>query len=207
MSGTVIVDYEMGNLGSIKNMLKAIGHGSTISARPEEIVAAERLILAGVGAFDAGMSNLERLGLIDVLREAVVERGAPVLGICLGMQLLSRSSQEGELAGLGWIDARTMRFAPPTRESGLKIPHMGWNQVTAQRGCALWGLPQEEMRFYFVHSYHVVCEDPGDVLGTTHHGHDFVSVVGRDNILGVQFHPEKSHKFGKMLLQNFVERA
>lgn len=200
----VIVDYGMGNLASILNMLKRVGAPAVISSRPEDILAASGLILPGVGAFDEGMRSLEGLGLIPVLNRAVQEENKAVLGICLGMQLLTESSEEGSLPGLGWLPAETIRFRFGPEHGRLKIPHMGWNTVEPSGDDGLFrGLSQPA--FYFVHSYHVVCRDQAHVLGTTEHGYPFASVVGRGRVLGTQFHPEKSHKYGLKLLTNFAE--
>ena len=200
-----IVDYGMGNLGSIRNMLKRIGFESCISADPEAIAGAERLILPGVGAFDAGMENLEAAGVIPALNKRVLEDRIPVLGICLGMQLMAKGSAEGRRAGLGWVDADVLRFQPGPQS--LKVPHMGWNRVQPVRSSPLTdGLP-EEPRFYFVHSYYARCRRAGDVLLTTVYGETFHSAFASGNVYGVQFHPEKSHKFGMALLGNFARRC
>ncbi len=198
----VIVDYRMGNLGSIANMLKRIGASAEVSSDPGRIAAAEKLILPGVGSFDNGMNNLEELGLVDVLAESALKRKVPVLGICLGMQLMTSRSEEGVLPGLGWIGASTVRFRPA--DPRLKVPHMGWNVIAQRKDSPLLAGMEGEQRFYFVHSYHVVCEEAADVLATTFYGEDFVSAFERDNVRGVQFHPEKSHKFGMRLLKNFA---
>ncbi len=201
----VIIDYGMGNIGSILNMLKKIGASGTISSNPDVIRKADKLILPGVGSFDQGMANLERLGLVPVLNKKVAA-GTPVLGICLGMQLMTKSSEEGKAAGLGWIEARTVRFRHDP-SSKLKVPHMGWNLVTQKKESALLRDMYPEPRFYFVHSYHAVCSDPQDVLTATPYGYEFTSAFQRGNIFGVQFHPEKSHKFGMKLLRNFAEAS
>jgi glutamine amidotransferase len=185
-------------------MLKKIGVPAIISYSLEEIRKAEKLVLPGVGAFDNGMKNLNDRGLAAVLREEVVEKGKPILGICLGMQLLTKGSEEGTTEGLGWIDAETVRFRFEEKQGNLKIPHMGWNTLSVAKDSPLFLDMYPDMRFYFVHSYHVVCNDPGDVLTTTHYGHDFTSSVQRGSITGVQFHPEKSHKFGMKLLENWA---
>lgn len=203
-----IVDYGMGNLGSIRNMLRKIGAAAQITADPAAIRAADKLILPGVGAFDIAMRNLDTLGLLPVLNEQVLDKGCPVLGICLGVQLLSRDSEEGQLPGLGWIDAHTRRFrfeeANGSAPGALKVPHMGWNFIQGTRPHPLLDDLPAEPRFYFVHSYHVLCEQPDDVLMRTHYGIDFTAGVARGNILGTQFHPEKSHKFGMALLRNYA---
>ena len=201
----MIIDYKMGNMGSILNMLKRIGVQAIVSSLPEDILRADKLILPGVGAFDNGMVNLKESGLLSVLSKKVLAKKTPILGICLGMQLLTRRSAEGRLEGLGWIGADTVRFKFDREESTLKIPHMGWNTVMFKPGSILSSGLESEARFYFVHSYHVVCDREEDVVGTTSHGYEFVSAVQKNNIYGVQFHPEKSHKFGLQLLKNFVE--
>jgi glutamine amidotransferase len=200
-----IIDYGLGNLGSIANMLKKVSARTTISSDPAVIAQANKLILPGVGAFDAGMKNLEARGLIPLLNAQVQEKKVPILGVCLGMQLLSRRSEEGQLPGLGWLDAETIRFKFDYASANLKIPHMGWNRLTVCQPHPLFADIDAEIRFYFVHSYHVVCSDPDNVLAQTTYGFDFTSAVVKDNIMGVQFHPEKSHKFGMRLLKNFAE--
>jgi glutamine amidotransferase len=200
-----IVDYGMGNLGSIRNMFKKIGAESDITSDSARIAAAGKLLLPGVGAFDAGMEALERRGLVEPLTRRVLQDGVPVLGICLGMQLMTAGSDEGVRPGLGWVPARTIRFKPSA--AAPKIPHMGWNLVApAQPDPLVEQLPAEP-RFYFVHSYYVRCESEQDVLLKTSYGHEFHSGLRHGNVRGVQFHPEKSHKFGMHLLRNFAERC
>lgn len=199
----VVVDYDMGNVGSIVNMLKKIGHAAEVSSAPEAIGRADRLILPGVGSFDAGMANIRARGLVDVLHEKVVVEQTPVLGICLGMQLLGEGSHEGTSAGLGWIPAESVKLS----SEALRVPHMGWNELTLARPHWLFEGEPADMRFYFVHSYHVVCKDPQHLIATTHYGIDVAAAVARDHILGVQFHPEKSHRFGMQLLRNFAGHA
>lgn len=199
----VIVDYQMGNVGSIVNMLKKIGISAVASSDFDKIRNADKLILPGVGSFDGGMANLQRLGMVHLLEEKVLEQKAPILGICLGMQLMTKSSEEGNMAGLGWVKARTLRFKHDNA-ANLKVPHMGWNTIIPKKNSALLAGMDDEKRFYFVHSYHVHCEEPNDILAVTPYGYDFVSAVEHGNIYCVQFHPEKSHKFGMKLLKNFV---
>ena len=197
----VIVDYGMGNLGAVLNMFKRIGAPARISADIGCIRDADKVVLPGVGAFDAAMKRINESGLREVLEhKARVER-VPLLGICLGMQLLTRGSEEGTEPGFGWIAADTRRF--PTMP-GLKVPHMGWNLVHPTQPHALTaGLPPEP-RFYFVHSYFVQVDDPRDSLLRAHYGLDFDAAIARGNIHGAQFHAEKSHRFGMTLFANFA---
>ena len=203
---TVIVDYGMGNLRSILNMLKKIGTQAVISSDPDTIGQAHRLILPGVGSFDRGMQHIQQAGLAPLLNEKVLNEQTPILGICLGMQLLTRRSEEGHLPGLGWIDAETVRFQFSERHETLKVPHMGWNTAAVARDESLFqGLINGRTRFYFVHSYHVVCDHACDVLARTDYGFPFVASIQHGHIMGTQFHPEKSHTYGMRLLKNFVE--
>jgi glutamine amidotransferase len=197
-----IIDYGMGNLGSVRNMLARVGAESTITSDPDDVAVATKLILPGVGSFDHAMQRLKLLDLLPVLREKVLSEGIPILGLCLGMQLLTNRSEEGELPGLGWIDAQTRRFDV---SDGLPVPHMGWNTVEASAQAGILTDLPEQSRFYFVHSYYVECESEYTVLGTTEYGTRFHSAIGRDNILGLQFHPEKSHRYGQLLLRRFNE--
>jgi len=200
----VIVDYGVGNVGSILNMLKRLDVEASVSGKAEEIERADKLILPGVGAFDHGMGSLNASGLRPVLDQQVLERRVPVLGICLGMQLLTRGSEEGKEPGLGWIDGQTVKFRFDAA-ARLRVPHMGWNVVTPVRKDTLFRDLDADHGFYFVHSYYVTCHSSADVLATTPYGLDFVSSVQKDNVFGAQFHPEKSHKHGMRLLQNFAE--
>jgi len=200
-----IIDYGAGNLGSIRNMFKHIGIKSVISSEIRDVQKAEKLILSGVGAFDNGMKELNNLNLISVLNEKVIDEKVPILGICLGMQLFTKSSEEGNLSGLSWLDAVTVKFKSNNESNKLKIPHMGWNLINIQKNSLLFNDMPDELRFYFVHSYHLACSEQKDVLCSTYYGHNFVSGVEKENIFGVQFHPEKSHKFGMKLLKNFLE--
>ena len=200
----VIIDYGMGNLGSIANMLKKVGAKAVVSSDAAVIERADKLVLPGVGAFDNGMKNLAERGMIPLLNAKVLQDKTPILGLCLGMQLFTRRSEEGELPGLGWLDAETVRFKFDATHNHLKIPHMGWNTLQICRSHPLFTDLDVENRFYFVHSYYVDCADAPMVLARTHYGYDFASAVVKENIVGVQFHPEKSHKFGMKLLRNFA---
>lgn len=199
-----VLDYGAGNVGSVTRMIEHVGGQSRRVSDPASLVDAMKIVLPGVGAFDHGMSLLRSAGWVDALNEAVLERRIPILGICLGMQLMCRSSEEGHLPGLGWIDAEVKRFvAAPGSE--LKIPHMGWNVVKVAKETPLIPVGGDEWRFYFVHSYYAVCGDSSDILATAEHGQDFVAAFSHRNIFGVQFHPEKSHRFGMQLMQRFME--
>lgn len=198
----IIVDYGMGNFGSILNMLKRVGAKAAISSYVSDIEKADKLILPGVGSFDNAMKNLDGLKLVPVLNKKVLKEKTPILGICLGIQLFTKKSEEGTLPGLGWIDAETIRFRFD-RKQNLKIPHMGWNTVKILKARPLFENMYAGARFYFVHSYHLVCKNKQDAATTTGYGYDFVSSVAKGNIYGTQFHPEKSHKFGMKLLENF----
>lgn len=200
----VIIDYGMGNLGSVKNMIKKIGLDSLISSNIEDIEGAEKLILPGVGAFDQGIKNIRELNLIAVLNEKVIAKNTPILGICLGFQLLTANSEEGKLNGLGWIDAVTKRFDFGNQDKEMKVPHMGWNNVDYNPLSTLFLDWQGEARFYFVHSYHVVCNSHEIVTSECFYGSKFTASIQQNNIHGAQFHPEKSHKYGMKLLKNFL---
>jgi glutamine amidotransferase len=200
----VIVDYGMGNVGSIRNMFHRLGLESTITNNPAAIARADRLILPGVGAFDIGMRNLRACGLIPLLEMKVQQEHTPVLGICLGMQLLTLGSEEGQLCGLGWIEADTVRFRFADQIAPPKVPHMGWSRVRPEKDSPLSEGMSAEARFYFVHSYHVRCRHDEDIWLSCEYGVRFTAAVRRGNIVGVQFHPEKSHKFGMRLLDNFA---
>lgn len=198
-----IIDYGMGNFGSVQNMFKRIGVPTEITGDIATIENAKKLLLPGVGAFGAAMQRIEESGLRNILDKKVLADKIPVLGICLGMQLLTRLSEEASLPGLGWIPAQTLRFNF-AGNSSLKIPHMGWNNVHPVKASKLTINFDNETRFYFVHSYYVKSDNTEDVLTTTHYGIDFDSIIQHENIYGAQFHPEKSHKFGMRLLENFA---
>ena len=201
-----IIDYGMGNVGSIANMLKRIGAASQISRDPATLEACERLVLPGVGAFDAAMAQLDDLKLIGPLNDLVLEAKRPILGICLGMQLMTRRSEEGKRQGLGWLPGETIRFQNGGN-SELKIPNMGWRNTRPIGETPIFVTPMDERRFYFVHSYHVCCDEEVDEAAAATHGIEFVAAFSRDNVHGVQFHPEKSHRYGKQLLTDFVRNT
>lgn len=176
-----------------------------VSSDPEIIAGAEKLIIPGVGSFDNGMKNLKDFGLIDILNKKVLEEKVPILGICLGMQLLTNSSEEGILPGLGWIDAACKKFKFEGEDKKLRIPHMGWNEVNIKKHDNIFRDMYDDASFYFVHSYYVDCINTGDIAASSFYGFEFTSSIQRENIYATQFHPEKSHKYGLLLMKNFVE--
>lgn len=208
-SDIIVVDYGMGNLGSIRNMLKKVGAECVVTSDPDVVAKASRIVLPGVGHFGRAMSNIAELGLKEVLDKKALVQRVPILGVCLGMQLMTESSDEApDSPGFGWIPAQTRRFDNSRFPEPLRIPHIGWNVMEVAKKHPLFeddGI--EEHRFYFVHTYAVTCTFPEDVLGHTSHGHPFVAAFARDNLVGCQFHPEKSHKFGMSLFRRFVQLA
>ncbi|RKM57893.1 imidazole glycerol phosphate synthase subunit HisH [Butyrivibrio sp. CB08] len=199
-----IVDYGVGNLGSISNMLKKVGVDEIVLATTsDDIKKADKIILPGVGAFDTGMKLLNESGLRQELDIQVMDNHKPILGICLGMQMLGKGSEEGNEAGLGYIDFKCYKFN--ISDHNLHIPHMGWDYVEINKEVPLTRNPKEKMRFYFVHSYYAECEDKNDILFSCDYGITFAAGVNKKNVYGVQFHPEKSHNYGKWLIKNFTE--
>ncbi|PXF63037.1 imidazole glycerol phosphate synthase subunit HisH [Kangiella spongicola] len=196
-----IVDYGAGNIGSVQNMLKRVGAESCLAKSRSDILSANLLILPGVGSFDYGIMKLRESKLLPYIEEAVFQNKIPILGICLGMQLLTKGSDEGGLPGLGWIDAYAHKIE---RDDMFRVPHMGWNIAKPIVDIELTKGLHDSARFYFVHSYEVHCESADNILFKTNYGTEFSSGIYKDNIFGVQFHPEKSHKFGMQLLRNFI---
>lgn len=193
-----IIDYEVGNLASIKNMLKKIEVDSFFIQDSSDFSKATKLILPGVGSFDYGMEQLEKKGLIEAMENEVLKEKKPILGICLGAQLLTKSSEEGVKKGFSWVDAKTKKFT-----TQLPIPNMGWNNIKIAKENNLLKDFHDIPRFYFVHSYHFEFENKEQILAYNNYDYDYACAFQKDNILGVQFHPEKSHKFGMQLLKNF----
>jgi len=200
----VIVDYGIGNLRSVAMKFERIKVQALVSDKPADILRARKLVLPGVGSFATGMRNLHATGLVDPLQEMVLGKKVPILGICLGMQLFTSYSEEGDCPGLGLIDARTCRLTPPDGVMKFRVPHIGWNQVEPKHQSVLFEGIDPLLRYYFVHSYAVFCDDPRQAVGETTYGPTFASVVERDNIYGVQFHPEKSHLHGLAMINNFL---
>ena len=202
----VVVDYGVGNLRSVVGAVERLGFSALISSDPEDLERAGKLILPGVGAFGDGMRRLRERGLVEVLDRLVVDGGKPILGICLGAQLMATGSSEfGEHRGLGWIDARVELIQP--LDPALRVPHVGWNQLEPVQQTPLLDGIEAGSLFYFVHSFHLVCADQGVVAGVTDYGAKLVAVIARGNVYGTQFHPEKSQLVGLTLLQNFLTRC
>ena len=201
---TVIVDYGMGNLGSVAKAFKRIGAETRISSSASDLESAERLVLPGVGHFAAGMQRLGERGYLKILNRRVLIDRVPILGICLGMQLLARHSEEGKVEGLGWIDGHVKHFDVEDTLR-MKIPQMGWNSISQVREHALLEGITEDDLFYFVHSFHMVSHDPDEVLATSVYQYAFTSAVQKGNIFGTQFHPEKSHQQGLRIISNFAK--
>ena len=198
-----IVDYDMGNVGSLANMIKYLGGKSQLTSDPTILEKSQKIIIPGVGAFDEGMQNLQKKSLDTVLKKKALEEKIPIMGICLGMQLMANRSEEGSEKGLCLIDAEFRKF--PFEDKKLKVPHMGWNFVTKTKESKIFENTPQENKFYFVHSFY--CFSNNDIaVGKTNYGFDFISMYEKENILGVQFHPEKSHKYGMALLKNFIEK-
>jgi glutamine amidotransferase len=199
-----VIDYGAGNVGSVIRMIEKVGGKAQRVSTAAELDSASIAILPGVGAFDYGMEQLAEKGLIEALHDAAMVRRIPILGICLGMQLMCKRSDEGVMRGLGWIDADVKKFEFD-KASRLPIPHMGWNTIKLMRENRLLDNALARTRYYFVHSYRVSCSNPEDVIATTDYGDSFVSAFARDNLFGAQFHPEKSHRFGMAMIKNFLE--
>lgn len=201
----VVIDYGMGNVGSVLNMVKKVGGNALLSGGPDDLQKADALILPGIGAFDAGMNNLRLKGYLPTLRQRVLNDKIPILGICLGMQLFTDRSQEGQESGLGWVPGECVRFPSEPPHDSLRVPHMGWNEVIYHSRPAFEDLNHVAPRYYFVHSYYVSCADRRHELATARHGITFTSAILMGNILGTQFHPEKSHRYGMEFFRRFLQ--
>jgi len=200
-----LVDYGLGNLKAFKNIYRSLNVPVCIASTAAELKSATKLILPGVGAFDWAMTKLNESGMRGQLDTLVCEKAVPVLGVCVGMQMLANGSEEGKLDGLGWLDADVVKFKKVDGSAGVSLPQMGWNSISIQRESPLFVDLAEGAEFYFLHSYYFLSKDSGDALSISHYGNDFVSAVNSRNIYGTQFHPEKSHSWGIQLLKNFAE--
>ena len=200
----VIIDYGMGNLRSVQKKLIRVGANVVVSKEPDKILNADKLILPGVGHFYNGVKKLKEYNIWDVLNEKVLVNKTPILGVCLGMQLMAQHSEEGDIEGLGWFDAEVIKFRIKDKLK-YKVPHMGWNSINKVKYNVLFNDIPDESMFYFVHSYYIRCNDDSDILSSTKYETKFTSAIQKDNILGTQFHPEKSHDIGEKIFKNFVE--
>jgi len=204
MKNLVIVDYGMGNLHSVKKKIMQLEKNVCVSSSPKDLLIADKIILPGVGHFKKAVENLKKIELWDILNEVVLTKKVPILGICLGMQLMAKHSEEGDCQGFGWFDAEVVKFKIQDKLK-YKVPHTGWNQIIHCKQSRLMLGVGELSEFYFVHSYHMVCNNQSDKLNFTDFEYQFVSAIESENIFGVQYHPEKSHSVGKKLLQNFID--
>lgn len=200
-----IIDYGLGNVLAFENVYKRLGIPVNVARTPEQLAAATRLILPGVGAFDHAMDLFESSGLRGPVEELVAGSRMPVLGVCVGMQMLANSSEEGNRAGLGWVPGRVRKFRPPVNGARLQLPHMGWNDVRIEQDTGLLPRDAAGWRFYFLHSFHFVPAEASSAIATADYGGEFACAVRFGNAWGVQFHPEKSHSYGAALLKNFAE--
>lgn len=200
-----IIDYGLGNVLAFMNVYSRLNIPVAVAKSAGDLVKATRLILPGVGSFDHAMRQLELSGMRHAIEQLVLEKGMPVLGICVGMQMLAKTSEEGMLPGLGWIDGQVRKFDVSTMPRDTNLPHMGWNDVKPVADNGLFKGMEQDARFYFLHSYYFQCRQQADVLAVTDYGEQFTCAVRRNNVYGVQFHPEKSHHFGSQLLRNFSE--
>ena len=200
-----IVDYGLGNILAFRNMYKQLNLEVTVAKTAADLANATRIILPGVGAFDHAMELLEASGMRGTLTDLVIDRKTPVIGICVGMQILAEGSDEGSRPGLGWVPGRVRHFKTMA-DPEVRVPHMGWNDVSPRAGTGLFAGLEQEARFYFLHSYYFQCADTADAAAEARYGTAFTCAVKRGNVAGVQFHPEKSHHFGARLLKNFAEQ-
>ena len=200
-----IIDYGVGNINSFVNVYKRVNVPIKIARSVNDLIDANKIILPGVGHFDHAMTKLIKSGMREKLDELVLVDKLPVIGICVGMQMMGNNSDEGSIRGLGWLDASTKKFDEAKINQVTKLPHMGWNDVIPVKISPLFKGLEEESLFYFLHSYYFKCDHPSDILATSQYGELFACAAQKENIFGIQFHPEKSHKNGEMLLHNFAK--
>jgi imidazole glycerol-phosphate synthase subunit HisH len=199
-----IVDFGSGNIGAFVNAYNGLGIPLRVAKKSDDLEGATKIILPGVGAFDDAMEKLEQSGMRPALDDLVLRQHVPFVGVCVGMQMLAASSEEGKLRGLGWIDGDVKRFEPTAIDGSIRVPHMGWNNVQQLKATPLFDGLEVDSRFYFLHSFYLECHRAEDVVAVTDHGGEFVAAVSSGNVFGVQFHPEKSHGWGRRLLENFA---
>lgn len=203
-----IVDYGMGNLHSVLRRVEKLGYRAVLTSSPDEVAQAEKIILPGVGAFGSGIQRLRDSGMFEVLNDRALKNKTPIMGICLGMQMMARWGEEGDQVGFGWINADCVRFRFEDNQGGyLRTPHMGWNTIEKQKDDPLLQEVPEGSRFYFIHSYYIKANDPTEVVATTDYGVKFASIIRRGNIFGTQFHPEKSHQAGAKIIEAFLSHS
>lgn len=200
-----LIDYGVGNIFAFQNVYKRLDIPTKIAKNCQDLINAEKLILPGVGSFDYAMSQLNASGMRDTLDELVIKQKVPVIGICVGMQIMGNRSDEGKLQGLSWIDSEILKFDEVLINQRTKLPHMGWNDVTPVKENPLFTGLEKDAIFYFLHSFYFKCNDPSDCIATSDYGISFSSAVNHKNIYGIQFHPEKSHQYGEKLLYNFAK--
>jgi glutamine amidotransferase len=199
-----LIDYGVGNIFAFQNVYKRLDISTKIAKTHEDLSGAKKLILPGVGSFDYAMGQLNASGMRETLDELVLEKKVPVIGICVGMQMMGNRSDEGKLEGLKWIDSEILKFDESLIQQRTKLPHMGWNDVTPISNHPLFSGLEKEAIFYFLHSYYFKCNNPAESIAISDYGISFTSAVNRDNVFGIQFHPEKSHQYGEKLLHNFA---
>lgn len=200
-----IVDYGLGNILAFANVFKQLGVPFGVATKPAELIGATKIILPGVGAFDHAMERIDSSGMREILDELVLQESVPVIGICVGMQILAGSSDEGQKPGLGWIRGHVRKFDVSNAQNRIHLPHMGWNDVSSVGDAGLFNNLESDSRFYFLHSYYFECDDEADVIATSDYSKNFCCALKHKNIYGVQFHPEKSHHYGLQLLKNFAD--
>jgi glutamine amidotransferase len=200
-----IIDYGLGNIHAFVNIYKSLNIQTKVVSDHHDIINADKLILPGVGAFDSAMQKLKSINILDSINEFTLIKKKPILGVCVGMQIMAKSSEEGEIEGLGWIDSNVKLFNSNNLNSDYPVPHMGWNNILPEKeNILLKGLSKESF-FYYLHSYYFECNDPENIIATTEYINKFTCVVSKENIFGIQFHPEKSHDAGSILLKNFSD--
>jgi len=200
-----IIDYGLGNVQAFVNVYNRLDIPVNVANTSDDLVGTSKIILPGVGSFDRAMQQFNASGMRKLIEQLIFEDGIPILGVCVGMQMLANSSEEGKLPGLGWVDGKVKKFDVASMLQTQYLPHMGWNNVISEKEDELFRFMKKEKRFYFLHSYYFDCLQESNAIGVTDYGFQFTSAIKKNNIFGVQFHPEKSHHFGEQLLKNYSE--